>query len=379
MVEELFRAFNQQIERAGFIARKGHIIDASLVSVPKQRISRQENVSLKWGEAPEPRQEVPAKLRQEDACRTHTGHVPANLILLWRAALNILHQETLTKGGLQAKCLRAGWNLLEQVTECQVHLDGIALLNNLPRSFLVNMTIFSKYLRCCSLVQQATTLPWGDEVQHLLAVKIPEASASVCNSLRQYFPESILRSTPKRQYEYAVGRLMVSELLSQVSEEWVDYWLPEHNRRPIWPAGIIGSISHSDSLVAVAIGMQNCPYANIGIDIESITSDRNVVESLSLCFRDEEIRILDKLEHGLFVGFAAKEALYKCLNPLTNRFIDFLDAEVLSIDFQANTIMLMITKEIGLIPRKAVALTHFRIFKVEATTHVWAGIAWQSP
>ena len=65
-VEALFRAFNQPLERAGFIARKGQIIDARIVSAPKQRNSREENDAIKRGETPEAWQDKPAKLRQKD-------------------------------------------------------------------------------------------------------------------------------------------------------------------------------------------------------------------------------------------------------------------------------------------------------------------------
>jgi IS5 family transposase len=65
-VEELFRVLHQQIERAGFIARKGQIIDASIVSPPKQRNSREENAALQRGETPEAWKDQPAKLRQKD-------------------------------------------------------------------------------------------------------------------------------------------------------------------------------------------------------------------------------------------------------------------------------------------------------------------------
>jgi IS5 family transposase len=64
--EELFRAFNQQLERQGFLARKGQIIDASIVSAPKQRNSREDNDALKRGEPPEAWNDKPAKLRQKD-------------------------------------------------------------------------------------------------------------------------------------------------------------------------------------------------------------------------------------------------------------------------------------------------------------------------
>ena len=51
--ESLFASFNEQLERAGFRAKQGQILDASLVSVPIQRNSREENKQIKVGEVPE--------------------------------------------------------------------------------------------------------------------------------------------------------------------------------------------------------------------------------------------------------------------------------------------------------------------------------------
>jgi hypothetical protein len=66
MVEELFPAFHEQIERAGFNARKGQIIDASIVSAPKQRNTREDNAAIQRSEIPEAWKDQPAKLRQKD-------------------------------------------------------------------------------------------------------------------------------------------------------------------------------------------------------------------------------------------------------------------------------------------------------------------------
>jgi transposase, IS5 family len=45
---------------------RGRIIDASIVSAPKQRNTREENAALKQGETPEAWKDSPAKLRQKD-------------------------------------------------------------------------------------------------------------------------------------------------------------------------------------------------------------------------------------------------------------------------------------------------------------------------
>jgi transposase, IS5 family len=49
---QLFAAFNTRLTDQGFITRKGQIIDASFVEVPRQRNSRAENKAIKGGALP---------------------------------------------------------------------------------------------------------------------------------------------------------------------------------------------------------------------------------------------------------------------------------------------------------------------------------------
>jgi IS5 family transposase len=66
VVEKLFAQFEEQLRTGGYIAQKGQIIDASIIPVPKQRNSREENAQIKAGEIPEAWQEEVNKLRQKD-------------------------------------------------------------------------------------------------------------------------------------------------------------------------------------------------------------------------------------------------------------------------------------------------------------------------
>lgn len=64
VVEILFRQFDSFLRQNGFQARKGQIIDASIVSTPKQRNSREENKQIREGDVPHNWHE--AKKRQKD-------------------------------------------------------------------------------------------------------------------------------------------------------------------------------------------------------------------------------------------------------------------------------------------------------------------------
>jgi IS5 family transposase len=64
VIEKLFARFDRHLRDNGFSARKGQIIDASIVSAPAQRNTGEENEALKAGLAPEWWSEE--KLRQKD-------------------------------------------------------------------------------------------------------------------------------------------------------------------------------------------------------------------------------------------------------------------------------------------------------------------------
>ena len=66
VIEELFELFETYLRSQGLQARGGQIIDATLVPVPKQRNTRDENKEIKAGRLPEGWDENPDRLRQKD-------------------------------------------------------------------------------------------------------------------------------------------------------------------------------------------------------------------------------------------------------------------------------------------------------------------------
>ena len=66
VIERLFARFDETLRAEGFVAAGGQIVDASLVSAPKQRNTLEEKEQLRQGEIPPAWQDCPAKLRQKD-------------------------------------------------------------------------------------------------------------------------------------------------------------------------------------------------------------------------------------------------------------------------------------------------------------------------
>jgi IS5 family transposase len=65
-IRKLFELFDRYLTAAGYTAKKGQIIDASFVEVPRQRNSRDENEDIKQGKTPDEWLDNPSKLRQKD-------------------------------------------------------------------------------------------------------------------------------------------------------------------------------------------------------------------------------------------------------------------------------------------------------------------------
>jgi len=66
LIARLFDRFGQHLEANGYIARGGQMVDATIVAVPRQRNSRDENEQVKAGTTPKDWKKRPSKNRQKD-------------------------------------------------------------------------------------------------------------------------------------------------------------------------------------------------------------------------------------------------------------------------------------------------------------------------
>ena len=66
LFEPLFQAFTQRLHIQGFMTRKGQIVDASFVEVPRQRNNKAENAAIKDGKVPEGWENQPKRLLHKD-------------------------------------------------------------------------------------------------------------------------------------------------------------------------------------------------------------------------------------------------------------------------------------------------------------------------
>lgn len=174
----------------------------------------------------------------------------------------------------------------------------------------------------------------GDDELPLAAMLPPGVASAVVNLDRFdlqripfYRDEALLvrQAVAKRQREFLAGRWCARSALKKLGYE-VGPILSETDGFPLWPAGVVGSISHNDhwSLAVVTAGRRG-----IGVDIET-------------CGRvNEKVlqRILTPIEEGIYrsqtwppfvneLFFGAKEAVIKLVRSAEGGRISFTDIAI---------------------------------------------------
>jgi 4'-phosphopantetheinyl transferase EntD len=149
----------------------------------------------------------------------------------------------------------------------------------------------------------------------------------------ELFPEEaalVAGATAKRRREFTGVRVCARLALARAGVQPVPI-MPGPSGAPIWPSGIVGSMTHCDRYRAAAVGRADA-FAAIGIDAEphevlpagvlprvAIESERTGLAGLAtaapeFCWD----RIL----------FSAKESVFKAWSPATGRRLGFSGAEV---------------------------------------------------
>lgn len=127
----------------------------------------------------------------------------------------------------------------------------------------------------------------------------------------------------EREREFRAGRFCAHRAMAGLSGR-NEPVLTGPDRAPIWPTGLIGSITHCAGYCAAAVAYAG-DFRSIGIDAElwrnfptevakDIASDDELNQS-TLASLDRRL--------ALALVFSAKESIYKSVNPIIKTFFDF--------------------------------------------------------
>jgi len=142
------------------------------------------------------------------------------------------------------------------------------------------------------------------------------------------YPEeaaALARATPQRRREFAVGRACARHALGRWNLAPTAVPVGK-TRRPVWPEGFTGAISHTSELCAAAVA-QTARASSIGLDLE-IMRPMPTGSAELVCTPAELATFELHAFPGALLAFCAKEALYKCYNPVADAYLDFQDVEI---------------------------------------------------
>jgi 4'-phosphopantetheinyl transferase EntD len=134
----------------------------------------------------------------------------------------------------------------------------------------------------------------------------------------------------ERRREFGTVRYCARKALGQLGVPAVPI-LPDGDRAPRWPLGVVGSMTHCAGYRAAVVARSG-ELSGVGIDAEPHAALPPDV--LELVLSDEErsrLRTLADAHPALHwdrIAFCAKEAIYKAWFPLTRRWLDFEDVSI---------------------------------------------------
>ena len=142
---------------------------------------------------------------------------------------------------------------------------------------------------------------------------------------------AMAKARPMRRQEFAAGRACARQALAAVGGPAVAIPVAE-DRRPLWPNGYVGAITHKGAWAAAIAGPAE-RYARLGLDLET---DEPLPAGVAggICLPEELAKGASlTLQYGRLLDrgkltFVAKETLFKAYYPTALHFLDFPDARV---------------------------------------------------
>jgi 4'-phosphopantetheinyl transferase EntD len=131
----------------------------------------------------------------------------------------------------------------------------------------------------------------------------------------------------RRRAEFTTGRACARRALAMIGQPAVPL-LSGPAREPLWPAGVVGSLTHCAGYCAAAVA-RRADLVTVGIDAEPAGPlPGGVLERVASAAERDALARLPAGACWDRLLFSAKESVYKAWYPLAGRWLGFSDAEV---------------------------------------------------
>ncbi|WP_036375014.1 4'-phosphopantetheinyl transferase [Micromonospora sp. ATCC 39149] len=147
------------------------------------------------------------------------------------------------------------------------------------------------------------------------------------------FPEEerlVANAVDKRRREFTTVRHCARQALGELGIAPVPI-VPGARGAPVWPAEVVGSMTHCEGYRAAVLG-RTTAFATLGVDAEPHAPlPEGVLDAIALPAERARTAAL-AADHPTVCWdrllFSAKESVYKAWFPLTGRWLDFAEADI---------------------------------------------------
>lgn len=204
--------------------------------------------------------------------------------------------------------------------------------------------------RNCAIVLPAD-LRWTSSHGVCTGIQISFREAS-SESLKQALlvrlhPEEsrLARRMPERRaLDWMGGRIALREAMKAYRPGYLSPALSTPRGAPLIPGGFCASISHksNESEIAAVALVARADEGSIGVDLEIVDEPRTAIAPLVLT--PAELKMVEKLPEAqrwfrILLHFSLKEAVYKAIDPVVQRYVDYQEASLdLSLEGSAEII-----------------------------------------
>lgn len=141
--------------------------------------------------------------------------------------------------------------------------------------------------------------------------------------------EIVGSAVDKRKAEFSTGRALAARSLQLLGVPRQPI-LKGSKNEPLWPTGLVGSITHTSEICIVAVARESV-CGGVGVDVEKC--DANVSELAHLIFSSGEAerymaRTGRHRDDTVRRTFSAKESVFKAVFVHLGRFVDFDEVSI---------------------------------------------------
>lgn len=152
-----------------------------------------------------------------------------------------------------------------------------------------------------------------------------------------------------RKAEYLAGRVSAIDALQLLGIQ-IDNIPTGKHRNPLWPSGVVASITHTNSTAYCVAAYAN-EYQYLGIDLEKWIGHSVITEIKKSIITCAEEIFLQQCTMGFnkafTLTFSAKESLFKAIYPYIGYYFDFDAVEIIQICVENRTFKLQLRQQLA--------------------------------